>query len=338
MRTGFSPLAFTRDYGLRLIVLLGVIIAFLVISPGFRSASSIYGLLEQLAFIGVVAMGLAVTMIAGELDLSVASMAAVAGVVAIHAAEYGLVVALLAGTATGLLLGLAQGYAIAKLGINSLVFTVGTLVLLRGLAYILSDDSPVVLKDFEISDPFHLRFGVFSLASIIAILVLAGIGVFLAVTRPGRNIYAIGGARHEAIAAGVPPKRSLVLSFGISGACSALAGTMACLKGGSAAPEGFPELMLLAVSAALIGGIGLYGGTGNLWHVLIGVGIAGGITVGMSTVAGPSYLRNLVLGSLLIVLLLADYVLDRIIVRNRLAALRRAAVQRIEEHRVPVRA
>jgi ribose/xylose/arabinose/galactoside ABC-type transport system permease subunit len=277
-------------------------------------------------------------MIAGELDLSVASMAAVAGVVAIHASQYGLVVALLAGTATGLVLGLIQGWAIARLGINSLVFTVGTLILLRGLAYILSDDSPIVMHDFEVSDPFHVRIGVFSLASIIAIVVVVGIGVFLAVTRPGRNIYAIGGARTEAIAAGVPPRRSLVVSFGISGACAALAGTMSCLKGGSAAPEGFPELMLLAVSAALIGGVGLYGGVGNLWHVLIGVGIAGAITVGMSTIAGPSYLRNLVLGSLLIILLLADFVLDRVIARNKLAAMRRAALEGPQQERIPATA
>lgn len=325
MRTSFSILEFTRDYGLRLLILLGVVVAFLIVSPGFRSPSSLYGLLEQLAFIGIVAAGLAVTMIAGELDLSVASMAAVAGVVAIHAAQYGLVVALLAGTAVGIGLGLLQGYAIAKLGINSLVFTAGSLVLLRGLAYILSHDAPIVLKDFTVSDVFHERWGVFSLASVIAIVLLVALGVFLAVTRPGRNIYAIGGARTEAIAAGVPPKRSLVISFGFSGGFAALAGTMACLKGGSAAPESFPELMLLAVSAALIGGIGLYGGVGNIWHVLIGVGIAGSITVGMSTIAGPSYMRNLVLGSLLILLLLADLALDRAIVRNRFAKLKRAA-------------
>lgn len=326
MRNPISALTFTRDYGLRLIVLVGVVVSFLILSPGFRSPSSIYGVLEQLAFVGIVATGLAVTMIAGELDLSVASMAAVAGVVAIHAAQFGLVAALVAGVATGAILGGLQGYAIAKLGINSLVFTVGSLVLLRGLAYILSDNEPIVLTDFTLSDPFHERWGVFSPASIIALIVVGGIGVFLAITRPGRNIYAVGGSRTEAIAAGVPARPSLTLSFAISGGCAALAGAIACLKGGSAAPEGFPDLMLLAVSAALIGGIGLYGGIGNIWHVLIGVGIVGAISVGMSTLAGPSYLNNLVLGLLLILLLLADFVLDRAAERARLIRLRRQAL------------
>ena len=322
MFSSLTALHFTRDYGLRLLVFIGVVVGFMVVAPSFRSSSSIYGLLEQLAFIGIVAMGLAVTMIAGELDLSVASVAALAGVVAIHLADYGLLVALLGGVLSGAVIGLAQGYAIARLGINSLVFTAGSLILIRGLAFVVSDDSPVVMQDFAVSDPFHLRWGVFSIASIIAIVVVGGLGLFLAVTRPGRHIYAIGGARTEAIAAGVPPRRPIVSSFTISGACAALAGTMACLKGGSATPEGFPELMLLAISAALIGGIGLYGGVGNIWHVLLGVGIAGSITVGMAAVAGPSYLRNLVLGLLLIGLLLADFILDRLIRRARLSKMR----------------
>lgn len=322
MVSRLNVLHFIRDYGLRLAVFIGIVVGFMIVAPSFRSGSAVYGLLEQVAFIGIVAMGLAVTMIAGELDLSVASVAALAGVVAIQMSEHGLIVAMLAGTVTGIGIGFVQGYAIAKLGINSLVFTAGSLILIRGLAFVASHDSPVVMQDFAVSDPFHLRWGVFSIASIIAIIVLIALGFFMAVTKPGRHIYAIGGARTEAIAAGVPARKPIVTSFTISGACAALAGTMAVLKGGSATPEGFPELMLLAISASLIGGIGLYGGVGNIWHVLLGIGIAGTITVGMSAVAGPSYLRNLVLGLLLIVLLLADYVLDRVIRRARLTKMK----------------
>lgn len=323
MRASFLPIEFLRDYGLRLIILVGVIAVFLVLSRGFRSPSSIYAVLEQLAFVGIVAAGIAVTMIAGELDLSVASMAALMGVIAVRAAEFGLAAALVVALLGGAVLGGLQGYAIARLGINSLVFTTGSLILLRGLAYIFAENEPVVLHDFTVSDPLHQRLGILSPASIIAIVALAVLGLFLAYTRPGRNICAIGGARTEAIAAGAPVKKSLTLSFLISGAAAGLAGGIACLKGGSAAPEGFPDLLLLAVGAALIGGIGLYGGVGNIWHVLIGVGIVGVLSVGMSTLAGPSYLNNLVLGLLLIGLLLADFALDRASSRERLTRLRR---------------
>jgi ribose transport system permease protein len=323
MRSSFSSLSFLRDYGLRLVILVGVISIFLAISPGFRSASSVYAVLEQLAFVGVVAAGLAVTMIAGELDLSVASMAALTGVIAIHMAQFGLVIAILSALAAGALLGAIQGYAIAKLGINSLVFTTGTLILLRGAAYILADGEPVVLKEFTVSDPLHVRMLFFSPGSIIALVALTLLGLFLAYTRPGRNIYAIGGARVEATAAGAPVKRSLTVAFLISGAGAGLVGGITCLKGGSAAPEGFGDLLLLAVGAALIGGVGLYGGVGNVWHMIIGARIVGVLTSGMATLASPSYLNSLVLGVLLIVLLLADFGLDRAVARERLVRIRR---------------
>jgi ribose transport system permease protein len=326
-------MAVGRDYGLRLIILIGVLVTFLVLSRGFRGPSSVYAILESFAFVGIVAVGLAVTMIAGELDLSVASMAALMGVIAIEMAQFGLLVAILAATVGGFLLGALQGWAIAKLGINSLVFTAGSLILIRGLAYVASNNAPVVLTDFEISDPLHVRFATFfSPSSVIAILLFIVLGAFLAFARPGRHIYAIGGARAEAIAAGVPVQRSLTLAFAISGGTAGLAGAIACLKGGSAAPEGFPDLLLLAVAAALIGGIGLYGGIGNIWHVVIGVAITGALTAGMATLAAPSYLNNLVLGILLVVLLVADFVIMQAARRRRLARLRQIVA---EEGEIP---
>ncbi|MFB2585231.1 ABC transporter permease [Herbiconiux liukaitaii] len=313
----------SREYGLRIIILVAVIATFLIISKGFSGPSSVYAVLESFAFVGIVALGLSVTMIAGELDLSVASTAALMGVIAIEVAQFGLVVAILTAVVGGFVLGALQGWLIAKLGINSLVFTAGSLIAIRGFAYIASDNAPVVLTDFEISDPLHARFAMFfSPSSIIAIIVFVILGVFLAYTRPGRHIYAIGGARTEAIAAGVPLTSSMTLAFGISGATAGLAGAIACLKGGSAAPEGFPDLLLLAVGAALIGGIGLYGGVGTIGHVVVGVAITGTLQAGMATLAAPSYLNNLVLGVLLVLLLVADFLIVRASRRRRLTRLR----------------
>jgi ribose/xylose/arabinose/galactoside ABC-type transport system permease subunit len=321
MRASLGSIA--REYGLRIVILLAVIVTFLVISKGFSGPSSVYAVLESFAFVGIVALGLAVTMIAGELDLSVASTAALMGVIAIEVAQFGLVVAILTAVVGGFALGALQGWLIAKLGINSLVFTAGSLIAIRGFAYIASDNAPVVLTDFAISDPLHSRFATFfSPSSLIAIAVFVILGLFLAYSRPGRHIYAIGGARTEAIAAGVPLSSSMTLAFGISGATAGLAGAIACLKGGSAAPEGFPDLLLLAVGAALIGGIGLYGGVGNIWHVVIGVAITGTLTAGMATLAAPSYLNNLVLGVLLVLLLVADFLIIRAVRRRRLSRLR----------------
>ncbi|MCW2763808.1 MAG: transporter permease [Marmoricola sp.] len=321
-----SILDFTRDYGIRIFVLVGVIGSFLIMVPSTRGVASAYSLLEQLPFVGLVALGIAVTMIAGELDLSVASMAALMGVFAIMTAPYGLAAAIAVATIGGALLGAIQGFCIARLRINSLVFTIGTLALFRGLAYILSGGQPLILKDFVSADPLHLRWGIFSLSSVIAVSVVVVIGCHLAFTRSGRSIYAIGGARAEATAAGVPVKRSLTQAFAISGACAGLAGAIACLKGGSAAPEGFHDLLLLAAGAAMIGGIALSGGVGNVWNVLIGIAITGSLSVGMAAMAGPAYVSSLVLGILLILILSLDYFLDKAGRKQKLQRLVQAPV------------
>src|SRR3954447_24857966 len=88
-------------------------------TPSFKGQSSVYSVLEGFPLLGLVALGVAVTMIAGELDLSVGSMAALAGGVAVKSASAGLVPAVLAAVAVGGAIGAVQGTAIARLGINS---------------------------------------------------------------------------------------------------------------------------------------------------------------------------------------------------------------------------
>src|SRR5258705_6578587 len=106
--------------------------------PGV-SDTSIFPVLDNFALLGLLALGIGVTMIAGELDLSIAPMAALMGIVAVKVQAVGLFGALAVATAAGLALGATQGYAIARLRIHSIVFTIGTLILLRGLAELFGD-------------------------------------------------------------------------------------------------------------------------------------------------------------------------------------------------------
>ena len=103
------------------------------------------------------------------------------------------------------------------------MFTIGTLILLRGLTYIASDNAPIIIQNITITDPLLDRYVVFSISSIAALTVFILAGLFLTYTRWGREIYAIGGARNEAIAAGVPRIRPLTVSFAISAGCASLA-------------------------------------------------------------------------------------------------------------------
>jgi ribose/xylose/arabinose/galactoside ABC-type transport system permease subunit len=311
-----------RRYGVQIGALVVLAVVMVVVTPTFIGQSAIFSSLEGLALVGIAAAGLACTMVAGELDLSVGSMAVFGGVVAIRVGDLGLVPAILIATVAGVAIGLLQGFLIGRLGINSLVFTVGTLILLQGAAWVTAGGKPISLNNFEETDPLLVQIGVFSPSSIIAILVIAVIGLFLAFTKWGREIVAIGGARGEAIAAGVPVKRSLNVAFAISGGSAALAGALTCMKGASASPDGFASLLLTAVSACLIGGISVYGGKGNAINILLGALILAVVAAGTAAASAPTYITNLLTGALLLIVITIESILARVSRRRRLDRVR----------------
>jgi len=288
-------------YAVPLSILICTWVVVTSMSPNFRGSASAYSVLEGSTLLGLVALGLGVTIIVGELDLSVGSMAAVAGVIAVLCAPMGLLPAIVIPVLCGIAFGMLQGYVIVKFRINSLVLTIGTLILLRGVAYMLSGNAPLPLSDYTVSDPMLERFGIFSIASIIALFILTVLGMFLTYTKWGREIYAIGGAAQEAVTAGVPKIRPITISFAISAGCASLAGAMATIRGGSAAPENYSGLLLAAAAAALLGGVSLYGGRGTVINVFIGSAILSLIASGLAVRGSDAATVQLVTGTLLLI-------------------------------------
>jgi ribose/xylose/arabinose/galactoside ABC-type transport system permease subunit len=316
-----SPLALrVRAYLLPLVVLIAVWIYISWTTDTFRGDAAFFSVLEGFPLMGLVALGLAVTIIAGELDLSVGSMAAVAGAIAVRAADAGLIGAIAIAVAVGVILGAIQGGLISRIGINSLVFTIGTLILLRGVAWLLCDNAPLPLEDVTVSDPLLERYWIFSPASITALVVFVLIGLFLAYTRYGREVYAIGGARAEAEAAGVPRTRPLVTAFAISGGLASMAGALATMRGGSAAPENYADLLLAGAAAALLGGISLYGGKGTVINVAFGVAILTAVTAGLAARGEPNSTVQLVTGVLLLLVIAVEFTAARVARRSPLAS------------------
>jgi ribose transport system permease protein len=144
----------------------------------------------------------------------------------------------------------------------------------------------------------------------------------------GREIVAIGGARTEALAAGVPLRRPMMLAFAVSGGCGALAGALSSMKGGSVTPDSYGGLVLSCVAAALIGGVSLYGGRGDLINILLGILIISVLSAGLSAMGMQSYVSELVIGSLLLAVIIIEFALVKFTVWRELARLRRTAARR----------
>jgi ribose transport system permease protein len=143
------------------------------------------------------------------------------------------------------------------------------------------------------------------------IVVFIAVGLFLRYTRWGREIYAIGGGRNEARAAGVPVLRPMMIAFTCSGALAGLGGALLSIRLGSATPLGFDSLLLSAATTCLMGGIALEGGIGNVIGIAIGLFTLRFLVTGMAALGAPYYVQNLSVGALLILVVLVQLLATR---------------------------
>lgn len=287
-----------------------VFVLFAVSDPDFATASNLNTVLDGFAFAGLAALGVGVTIIAGEFDLSIGSVAAVAGIIAVLASGLGLVPAVLIAVAVSTVFGLLQGLAIVRFRISSLVLTIGTLIAVRGIAYVLSGETTVIAQDLSVADAIKQRLWIFSPFSLTTIALFVLVGAFLKYHRWGREIFAVGGARNEAQAAGVGLYRPIAVAFALSAATAGLAGSLVSLKSGSATPIAFEGLLLPAVTAALIGGTSLAGGTGSVVGIAIGALTIRFIVSGLSLRGAPFYVESLAMGTLLLLVLIFELVFE----------------------------
>ena len=135
-----------RPYLLQIGLLTVLWTAFSMTTPLFTGISSVYAVVEGFAVLGLISVGLLVPVLAGELDLSVAAMAALAGGIAVRNADLGLAAALALATLVGMAVGAIQGGLISRLGISSVVFTVGTMLALSGASFLVSDNAAMPLR------------------------------------------------------------------------------------------------------------------------------------------------------------------------------------------------
>lgn len=302
----------------RLGLFAAVFLVFSVSDDRFYTINNVFTIFEGFAFLGLAALAVGVTIIAGELDLSVGSAAAVAGIISVSlVGRVGLIPTLLLASLIGAAYGSLQGYLIYRLRIQSLVFTLGTLIGLRGLAFMISGENTVVMSDLGVAQTVRRQLGIFSPFSLITLACFALVALLLINTRFGREIYAIGGGRSEAAAAGVPLVRPLVLAFALSGTLAALTGALTSIKSGSAGPAAFETLLLPAATAALIGGVSLLGGRGSVFGIAIGALTLRFINSGLSLGGAPFYILTLATGIVLIVAVVLELLVGRPELRAR---------------------
>ena len=238
----------------------------------YASHNLSFAILERFAVLGLIGLALTICIIAGEIDLSIGSNAALCAVIVVKLTDpIGAPFAMLIGISISTLIGFTQGFFIAFLRVRAIVLTVGTLMLLRGISLVVAEEKTVMLTDFRVPDFITTKMLMyFSPASIMVIFVFIMVGIFMRFTKYGREIYAIGGARKESLAAGVPLRRPMMIAFALSGFCAGFAGTVIGLKSGTAQGLGLQYLLLAGTVAAFVGGVSILGGKGGVIGAAIG--------------------------------------------------------------------
>jgi ribose/xylose/arabinose/galactoside ABC-type transport system permease subunit len=297
-----------------LIALLVLCLVTALLTGRFLSPLNLTNILVQSSIMAVIAIGMTFVIIGGGFDLSVGSTVALAGCIAAMAmVQFGLAAGVLAGIATGTAVGLVNGVIVAKLGINPFISTLGTMVLVRGLVYLITGGAPV--GDDRLPTAF-LAFGSARLLGIhylvwVPAALLVVLSWVMAATPYGRRIYATGGNREAAYLSGVPVDRIIASTYIWCGGLAGLAGVMLTARLQSGQPTAGEYYELTAIAAVILGGASLHGGEGALYKSIIGVFIMVVLGNSLNLLNVDSYWQRVAIGVVIIAAAAADRLRSR---------------------------
>ncbi len=262
----------------------------------------------------VVALPLALLIIAGEIDISVAGIIALASVAMGLGAAQGIETpGLLAiGLATGLGAGAINGALVTWLRVPSIVATIGTMTLFRGVAYAVLGDR--VLKDYP--DSFAglgqgYAFGAISIGLCIFAVLALLTALFLHITRWGHSLFAMGTNAIAARWSGIPVDRYRFALFCTTGLMSGLAAAMLTSRLGSTRPSIAQGWELEIISIVVLGGVAISGGKGTIGGVVLAAALLGFVSFGLSLLNVPGVVMWIVIGALLITVIAIPAVAQR---------------------------
>ncbi len=290
------------------IVFIVLFIALSALVPDFLTAGNITGLLLSVTLIGTIAATMMFVLALGEVDLSVASIVAFSGVVgaAVTSATSSSLVGVAVGVLSGGVVGFLNGFVVARLGINSLIATLASMEIVRGLAYIVSNGDAVIIT--------QENFFAIGAASLLGVtlpvwVMFAGFVVFgalLTSTVFGRNVLAIGGNSEAARLAGLSVTRIKIVVFTMQGLITGLTGVILTSRMALGDPKTSQGLELAVISACVLGGVSLVGGVASISGVIVGVFIMGAVENAMGLLNVPTFYQYLVRGGILLLAVLFD--------------------------------
>lgn len=276
--------------------------------PQFLSEANLLTILRQASPLLLAAIAQAVIVMAGEIDLSQGSAAALVSMLTVMAAKsFGTGPAILLGLLVGAALGCINGLVVTKLKVPAFIATVGMLTYAQGIALYLGGGVPIEFPPPSFTWLGQGYVGPIPVAAIVALLALLAVHLIINRTMLGRHLKATGGNRTAARLSGVHIERTRLVAFVIGGTLLAISAIILSSRVSSGQPYLYPPLPFEAIAALAVGGIALRGGEGSMHQVLLGVLIFSTMSNALNFFALSSYVQQMITGAITILALLLAY-------------------------------
>lgn len=284
-------------------------------SPYFLDAWNLSDATFNFTEKAMIAFAMALLVISGEIDLSVAAIIALASTAMGAAAQFGIGTPglVLIGIGTGLVCGTFNGVLVSVLKLPSIVVTIGTMSFFRGISYIVLGDQAYgkYPADFAYFGQGYVVW-VFSFEFVLFIVLAIAFAILLHATNFGRQVYAIGNNDFAARFSGIPVERVKFILFLLTGIMSGIAAVCLTSRLGSTRPSIAQGWELEVVTMVVLGGISILGGSGTIGGVVIAAFVMGLVTFGLGLLNVPGIVMSIFIGLLLIITIAIPIIARRI--------------------------
>jgi ribose transport system permease protein len=304
---------FTREIGLAGVTLSTVLLFAVLYPTSFANFANFSAIVRNLAFEGILAVGMMLMLVGGNFDLSVGAMASMSGVITgalMKFLNWPVPVAVGAGLVMAAGGGLLNGFIVAKVGVNALITTLGTMGIFQGIALLVGGPGITYLPESFSQFGQSVIFGIQA-----PVWVLLGLGIVahyaMAHTRFFRQFYYIGSNPKAALLSGINVSGLQILSFTIMGFLAGAAGILYASRIATATSTVGVGAELQAITAVILGGASLSGGRGTIWGALIGVFFMGLMKNVLIISRFSSEWQGIVLGAVLVAAVAVDSLMNR---------------------------
>jgi len=304
------------------VVLVLLCIGFGIASNTFFSARNVSNILSQMCTNALLASGLTYVIILGGIDISVGSVAGVAGIVASYmglmfpdmGVPFAILLLLVTGIVVGGVCGIINGMLIAYLDVIPMICTLSTMTALRGVAFIMTGGQPV----YGLPDSFAflgakrilptegMPNGAIPVVVIFTVIVVALMHILLSQTVFGRHVFAVGSNRSVAHLSGIDVRRVTLISHILCSVTAGLCGVCIASKLQNGQPNAGDGYEMFAIASTVLGGTSLSGGSGSVARAMFGCAVIAVIKTGMDLLQIYSYWQNVVIGCIIILAVVLD--------------------------------